>query len=375
LRLHVISFNIPYPPNYGGVMEVYYKLKALYEEGVKIHLHCFEYGRNESPELNKICETVNYYHRDHSLRDFTSLTPYIVKTRRSEALVDNLMKDDAPILFEGLHTCYYLSDERLKNRLKLVRMHNVESDYYHDLGVSESKLARKFYFYTEAIKLRFFEKILSNADCVLAISPADYEHLKDKYKRVEYLPSFHPNERVNSIAGKGDFVLYHGNLSVNENNQAAVWLVSKVFSKLPDVKFIVAGSQPSETLKKLVDKQSNIELIESPNLEHMTRLWRDAHIHALPTFQTTGIKQKLLHSLFNGRFVLANPPMVENTGLERLCIVAENANKMVEMIPLLMQREFTQEDISQRESMLQNEFSNRANAKKLIALLQQAPPQ
>jgi glycosyltransferase involved in cell wall biosynthesis len=371
LRLHVISFNIPYPPNYGGVMEVYYKLKALHEEGVRIHLHCFEYGRNESKELNKICEAVYYYHRDHSLRDFTSLTPYIVKTRRSEVLVDNLLKDDAPILFEGLHTCYYLSDERLKKRLKLVRMHNVESDYYHDLGVSENKLARKFYFYTEAIKLRFFEKILSYADCVLAISPADYEQLKEKYVRVEYLPSFHPNEHVKSLSGKGDFVLYHGNLSVNENNQAAVWLVSKVFSKLPDIKFVVAGSSPSETLKKIIDKQNHIDLVESPNLEQMTKLWSEAHIHALPTFQSTGIKQKLLHSLFNGRFVLTNPPMVENTGLERLCIVAETADKMKEMIPLLMQKEFTQADIAQREEILQKEFSNRRNATKLMALMQQ----
>lgn len=371
MRLHVISFNIPYPPNYGGVMEVYYKLKALYEEGVKIHLHCFEYGRNESTELNKICEEVHYYHRDHSVRDFTSLTPYIVKTRRSEALIDNLVKDDAPILFEGLHTCYYLSDERLKNRLKLVRMHNVESDYYHDLGVSESKLARKFYFYTEAIKLKFFEKILANADYVLAISPADYDQLKGKYKHVEYLPSFHPNEHVKSLTGKGDFVLYHGNLSVNENNQAAAWLVSKVFSKLPDQKFVIAGSSPSATLKKMVEKQPNIQLIENPTLDEMKRLWSDAHIHALPTFQSTGIKQKLLHSLFNGRFVLANPPMVENTGLERLCIVAETADKMVEIIPTLMQTEFTQNDIAQREEILQKEFSNRQNAKKLMQWLQQ----
>ncbi len=27
--LHIISFDIPYPPNYGGVIDVFYKLKAL----------------------------------------------------------------------------------------------------------------------------------------------------------------------------------------------------------------------------------------------------------------------------------------------------------------------------------------------------------
>ncbi|MEI7802398.1 MAG: mannosyltransferase, partial [Bacteroidota bacterium] len=43
-QLHIISFNVPYPPDYGGVIDVYYKIKALKEAGVKIHLHCYEYG-------------------------------------------------------------------------------------------------------------------------------------------------------------------------------------------------------------------------------------------------------------------------------------------------------------------------------------------
>ena len=51
-NLHVISFDIPWPVNYGGVIDVFYKITALAGLGVKIHLHCFEYGRKESKELN-----------------------------------------------------------------------------------------------------------------------------------------------------------------------------------------------------------------------------------------------------------------------------------------------------------------------------------
>ena len=46
-QLHIISFDVPYPPDYGGAIDVFYKLKALNQEGVKIHLHCFEYGRGK----------------------------------------------------------------------------------------------------------------------------------------------------------------------------------------------------------------------------------------------------------------------------------------------------------------------------------------
>ena len=36
-HLHIISFDVPYPANYGGVIDVFYKLKALHAEGIKIH--------------------------------------------------------------------------------------------------------------------------------------------------------------------------------------------------------------------------------------------------------------------------------------------------------------------------------------------------
>jgi hypothetical protein len=40
---------------------VYYKVKALAELGVKVHLHCFEYGRGQAPELEPYCAEVHYY--------------------------------------------------------------------------------------------------------------------------------------------------------------------------------------------------------------------------------------------------------------------------------------------------------------------------
>ena len=43
---------------------MFYKIKALHELGIKIHLHCFEYGRGQQPELNKYCEEVFYYQRE-----------------------------------------------------------------------------------------------------------------------------------------------------------------------------------------------------------------------------------------------------------------------------------------------------------------------
>ena len=63
-HLHIISLDVPYPANYGGVFDLFCKLPVLQAAGVKIHLHCFDNGRGQQPELNKYCEEVFYYQRN-----------------------------------------------------------------------------------------------------------------------------------------------------------------------------------------------------------------------------------------------------------------------------------------------------------------------
>jgi len=366
--LHIISFNIPYPPNYGGVIDVFYKIKMLSQLGVSVHLHCFEYGRQAAPELVSLCASVNYYKREHSLKYYSSLRPYIVQSRQSEDLLDNLVKDDFPILFEGLHTCYYLNAEQLKDRVKTVRMHNVEWDYYRHLGKNERSMFRKFYFYTESIKLKLYEKILSNANHILPISENDFEYLDTKFDRVTYLPAFHPNESVNIKPGTGKYALYHGSLGVNENNQAALFLVNKVFNDL-DVPFIIAGSDPSKMLVASVKNNPNIQLrINLPENE-MIDLIANAQINVLPSFQQTGIKLKLLNALFNGRFCIANNDMIERTGLENFCIICDSAADIKAGIKEYMSQSFTGEMITKRKEILNTAFSNKINGTKLVQLL------
>jgi hypothetical protein len=89
----------------------------------------------------------------------------------------------------------------------------------------------------------------------------------------------------------------------------------------------------------------------------------------LHTFQSKGIKLKLLNALFNGRFVVVNPTMVEQTGLDRLCTVCETAEEMQRAVTTLMQQEFTSLDIQLRREWLHKEYTNRANAEKLMQYL------
>ena len=367
-HLHIISFDVPYPANYGGVIDVYYKIKALHAQGVKIHLHCFEYGRAEALGLESICEKVYYYKRKMNKQLLLNTLPFVVVTRSSEKLMENLLRDEHPILFEGLHSCFHANDERLKRRVKIIRTHNIEHEYYKNLQKVERSFFKRSYFGMEARKLENFEKVLNKANYVAAISPSDAKQLSERYKNVHYIPAFHPNEEIKIKEGKGEFCLYHGNLEVGENNEAALYLVNNVFSKIK-IPLVIAGKNPSAVLKAAISGYSHIQLKANINTQEIDELIKNAQINVLPTFQATGIKLKLLAALFTGRSCIVNSPMVINTGLEKLCSIQDSAEGMTKEISRLFEIPFDMKEKQDREKILLENFSNLTNVKKLITLI------
>lgn len=373
-RLHVVAFDIPVPVNYGGAIDMYYKLKALAKLGVRIYLHCFQYGgRKPAPELEQLCEKVFYYPRKRFASDPTEMFPYIVNSRKDENLLRNLKELKFPILFEGLHTCYYLSHPDLRRRKKIVRLHNIEHEYYRYLAQYEKNYFKKMYYLSESQALKSFEANLKHAQFIATISASDYAYYSKKHPRVFLLHPFHANEEVNILEGIGQYALYHGSLEVNENHYAAMFLVEKVFSRI-EYPLIIAGNKPKKELIEKVQKYKNITIKTNLSADEITELVRQAHINVLPTFQPTGIKLKLILALFNGRHCLVNPPMIENTGLESLCHVATSPEEFHSAVLQLSTKPFTTEDINKRCLTLEEKrFLNATNAQFLIKKIFETP--
>lgn len=371
--LHIISFNIPFPANYGGVIDVFYKLKALREEGITIHLHCFEYGRYEAKRvLIKYCQTIHYYKRSTTFVKQLSTTPFIVNSRDSKRLLETLLKDDYPIVFEGLHCCALLNHPKLKHRQKIVRMHNVEWQYYEHLASLEKDFVKKNYFKLEAIKLKRFEKVVENADALLAISQDDLNYFQKKYPSIDtqFVPAFHPNEKVNIKSGRGDYALFHGDLSVKDNEESALWLINEVFQSV-DYQLIIVGLNPSDKLKNRVDEFKHISLEANVSEERMTELIQNAHVNVLLSFQSAGMKLKLLNALYRGRFCLVNTQMVSDARLEELCFIENKGMEFQNTLKKLFGKTFSEEEILKREKILNLNFSNKNSAEKIITLLPQ----
>lgn len=364
-----MAFDIPYPADYGGVIDIYHKIRILQKLGVSIILHCFQYGRPEAPELNTLCKKVYYYKRSKYKNPFIGDTPYIVSTRSDEQLLKNLCKDQHPVLFEGIHCTFFLNHEKIRNRVRLVRNHNIEHDYYKNLELVESNYFKKYFFRNESDKLKSYEKNLKFASHILAISPPDHQYLNRKYHNSILVPAFHPNDEVSVRTGKGKYILYHGNLGVGENNYAALYLVKEVFSKIR-IPCTIAGNNPSDELIKLCQKHPHIRLIDNWSNAQIMEAIGKAHINVLPTFQGTGIKLKLLNALYCGRFCIVNPTMVLNTTLEKSCIIAENSQDMIEKIERHWIESFDEGHLRDRVQHLSKSlFDNEMNAKTILNLI------
>ncbi len=371
-HLHIVSFDVPFPADYGGVIDVFYKIRALSQAGYQISLHCFEYGRGVAEELNNYCREVYYYPRKIHKKYLFSRLPFIVASRRSQVLLQRLCSDNSPILFEGLHTCAYLGHSALANRLKLVRCHNVEHDYYKGLAEAEESHFRRSYFRFEARKLKRFEQILSYADVLLTVSAGDTAYFEERYGRTHLVTSFQYHDQVVSKNGKGEYALYHGNLSVAENNKAALFLVNQVFS-LIDYPLVILGKNPSSELRDKVEQLKHVVLREHASDAETYDLIANAQMNVLPTFQATGIKLKLLNSLFAGRHCIVNVPMVIDTGLEELCHVCDSPQSFIDAIKHFGQVSLTQEEIRKRKKLLESEYANGASLSVLEKLLFQSP--
>src|SRR5690606_7326261 len=107
-------------------------------------------------------------------------------------------------------------EKAFSNRKLLIRLHNIEHIYYNRLAGLEKNFFRKKYYELEAKRLLQYERKLANKAILLPLNRMDENYFQNEFgaRRIQYLPVFTPWDVVESVLGKSDYCLYHGNLQV-----------------------------------------------------------------------------------------------------------------------------------------------------------------
>ncbi|GAC1382093.1 MAG: hypothetical protein NVSMB45_07830 [Ginsengibacter sp.] len=246
-----------------------------------------------------------------------------------------------------------------------MRLHNIEHEYYHKLSLCEKNLFRKIYFKIESALLKSYEKKIATKAPFYAVSLKDcLEFKKMGATDVHYLPVFTSSNIVRSSLGDSGFCLYHGKLSVAENIKAVGWLMEII--KKTSIPLVIAGKDPNADLITEAEENGNICVIANPASNEMEDLIRKAHVNVLPSFNSTGVKIKLIESLLVGKHCVINSGSISDEHLIGLCHTASGPKQMKELIQNLMNTPFTDNDISKRKQILENIYNNEKNSLKLI---------
>jgi hypothetical protein len=262
-------------------------------------------------------------------------------------------------LFEGHHTTYYLENENIQKRLTFVRLHNIEHEYYGGLK-KQTGFLKQLFFQLEEQKLKKYQSILKLATYLLAIKQEDANKMADFHSHVKVLAASIP-DIDGSFTKVKRYALFHGNLSVPENNKAAMWIIHTLKSVL-DISFplIIAGKNPGKQLVHICKKEG-IQLVSNPSEKQLKQLIQEAQTHVLYTAVSSGIKLKLLACLHSSGHLLANKEMVEGTAVAEFCVVADDPKDFKMHFIGLKNTVLTEEDFSNRSKFILQHFNNQEN--------------
>jgi len=334
---------------------MFFRIKTLFELGFKLTVHIFDYGRGKQEELARYGK-VHYYRRNFSVFQLLSKIPFIVLSRKSTELLENLKGDEDPIWFEGIHTTIFIDHPNLKNRIKFIRTHNIEHEYYQHLA-KNSTFPKNIFFSLESNKLKKYEAKLKYADQIFAIKDRDVHHFSKINENSNRLSAFISKD-VSEFRETKNYALFHGNLSVIENENAVYWIHSKIKSEINnDFGLIIAGKNPSKNIKRFCS-ENQLKLIANPNGAEMSELIENARVHVFHSASDSGVKLKLLNALKTCGHLLTTENLIFEEDVESLCVIGRNESDFLEKFRLLKSKTLSKEQFENRKRFFDDYFLN-----------------
>ena len=344
LKILWLSHLIPYPPK-GGVLQRSYNLIKELAKYHDVYLLAFnqkdlirplfdnyEEGIKEADtELNKFCKEYNYLpipcdettngKTKLALSSLFSPSSYTINWLKSSEMDLKIKEITGRINFDIVHfdtisLAPYLNN--FKNVKTVLDHHNIESSMLFTRTNKENNFIKKFYFFQEAIKLRYYEKKLCKKfDLNITCSDIDLERLLKISPQIngEVIPNgvdiefFYPK----NVKKDKNSLIFAGGLSWYPNADAMSYFSRQIWQKLksynPSVVMNVVGKSPSKELVELAKIDSNFKV---HGFVDDVRLYIDkAQVYVCPIRDGGGTKLKILDALAMGSAVVAHPKSVE----------------------------------------------------------------
>jgi len=362
--INIISGQIPCSNTPGDAQQTYWLIEGLCAVGIDVHLYTFsEEGAldpNVDPELSKICASTTTYPINKGHRNFSFSIPYAAAQYQNEQLINDLAKNNYPILIEGLGPCSLALSKVLANKKIWVRLLTFAPGYFGYLQERTSAPLKKMYYQREALLSKKILKKLNPRVQWIVPSLTDQSSLENIFLggNIVTLDLFNNNNAITSKTGLGNYCLFQGNLADAATHKTAVWLLTHVFHNLT-VPFVITGKNPAPALVDLAHKQPHTCIVANPSAPEHNDMIEKAQIILQPSFIKSGPDEALLEGIKMGRHCLTNSKP-NNSPFAPCYHQGSSASVFQEIIIQLYHHPFSEEEIETRKKAIATEKSNTA---------------
>lgn len=190
----------------------------------------------------------------------------------------------------------------------IVRAHNVEKDYFHNIYCINRKIISKLQeiFYSSQER-----KTIELCDGLIVLTSEDKRRIRELYgEKCTYKTIVNPvciKNQVNEIKTEKYGFLITGSLWYGPNADGVMWFLKNVwnsFSNRSNCSLRIAGSKPNSEIKQLANQYKNVELIDSP--KDMQPYFEESKCYIAPIFSGAGMKVKIAEAMMYGMPILAS---------------------------------------------------------------------
>lgn len=330
--------EIPYPPIHGGRVDVWRRLKMLSKLGVELQLVCWTRSAPKPEDVAVIKQYVQdfypiVYKRNLGslLRRFIDLFSYSLEV--TSRILRGKDWDSVFMAVEAFQPDVIMADHvhcgivalPLSQTLEvpmIVRSHDIEHLHYRYL-MKAAKGYRKIARFLSQNHLELYEKnILRESLAFYDISSDDLGYWESQgFTNGYFLPPLieFPNQEAsktqlftiaNTPVKTSYDVVFLGNL-VAENNVAGVaWFLQDILpilkQKLPNIKVLIAGSNPVSQIKELCNQfGNNVDLNSNPSTAF--EIYQSGKVLINPVRIGSGVSIKSIDMLAAGRPIVSLP--------------------------------------------------------------------
>jgi polysaccharide biosynthesis protein PslH len=324
MKILIIASFFPYPAHFGGAFDVLERIKGLKGLGYDIDLVCTCKEPPKEENLQFIKQFINeliIVDRKNRAIDLFLSKPLQVVSRKSLKNIKFKTQYDYAIL-ESESVGMILENKSFQSKKIAIRVHNNESDYFHQLGESTKNLPNKAYYYLEALKFKLYsKKIFQKVDRLWFISNKEISSTTldlSIIKKSIHLPaSLNGNFISQDLSSKN--VLFIGALFMPNNVEAIMWYLKKVHPfliKEENYKLIIVGSTgdvETKSFENMFSGYSNVEVLFNKN--SLNESYAAATIFINPMLHGSGVKLKTINAIQNGLVLVSTKIGSEGIGL------------------------------------------------------------